>query len=419
MGNPPFYGHQWRTPEQQEDMKIAFADLPQHGKLDYVCAWYAKTAEYLHDTNTIAAFVSTNSICQGESVGILWRYLFSKGINICFAHQTFIWSSEASDMAHVHCVIVGITFGDSVKRCLYSSDEIQIVNNINGYLFAASNVFIENRGKPINPGMPAMTKGSQPTDGGNLILSVEEREELLAKYPELEPAIKLFLGGKEFIRGEKRYCLWLKDIDPKLYANNVEVRQRLEAVRLARQSSPTKSVREAADIPALFTQIRQPSNTYIAIPEVSSENRKYIPIDFLSNDVIASNKIFFIPIDSIFAFGLLCSQFHNAWIRVVAGRLKSDYSYSPSVYNSFVFPKTTEAQKQSIEQLAQSILDTRAKYPESSLADLYDPLTMPPDLLKAHKSLDRAVEKAYDVNFNGDESKIVAHLFELYAEKIK
>ena len=418
MGNPPFVGHQWRTVEQQEDMEIAFSDLEQHGKLDFVCAWYAVAARYTKGSDIKAALVSTNSICQGESVAILWKYLFAKSIKIIFAWQTFIWNSEAKDQAHVHCVIVGFSYKDTAEKFIYNSDGQQLVKNINGYLVDAPDVFIENRSKPVNADVPEMTKGNQPTDGGYLILSPEERVEFLENYPEKDYLIKLYLGGREFIRGEERYCFWLFNVNPKEYASIPEIRSRLKAVRDFRLTSPTASVQADAETPALFTQIRQPENSYLVIPEVSSQTRKYIPIGYLSSDVIASNKLRFIPTDSLYIFGLLCSQIHNAWMRVVSGRLKSDYSYSPSVFNSFVFPDATDEQSQEIERLAQAILDARANYPESSLADLYDPLTMPPDLLRAHKTLDKAVEKAYGVRFNGNEEKVVAHLFKLYSKKV-
>lgn len=420
MGNPPFIGHQRRTESQQEDMDIAFKDCNRYGKLDYVCAWYIEAARYVENTRIHAAFVSTNSICQGESVRILWEQMFDRGVVIDFAHTTFVWNNEATDQAHVHVVIVGFSNSSSPlpTKTIYYLDGPKRVNHINGYLVDADDVFIANRGKPVNPGVSEMTKGSQPTDGGNLILSVEEKDALIEKYPNLSEVIHPYIGGREFINGGVRYCLWF--VGAKLADYNYpEIRERLQAIADARNVSPTKSVREAAATPALFTQIRQPDTAYLGVPEVSSERRKYIPVGFVPAEIIASNQLRFIPTDSMYVFGLLLSKAHMAWMRVVSGRLKSDYRYAPAVYNSFVFPDANDEQRSEIEQLAQGVLDARALYPEASLADLYDPDNefIYPDLISAHKALDAAVEAAYGVDFNGDEEKIVAHLFKLYAQK--
>lgn len=417
-GNPPFIGHQWRTPSQQEEMAKVFEGVKAAGKLDYVCAWYEKAADYIQGFPITCALVSTNSICQGESVGVLWSHLAKKGIKIDFAHTTFVWDSQADDIAHVHVVIVGFSRGDMKPKRLFTNGVPREVEHINGYLSAAPDVFIANRGKPVNPGAPEMTKGSQPTDGGHLILSGEERAELVAKHPELDEVIRPFVGGREFLNGGDRWCLWFDGADLSKYSFP-EVAERLQAVRYARLSSPTASVKRDAATPHLFTQIRQPKTDYLAMPEASSGRRKYFPVGYMHQNVIASNQLRFIPTDSLYILGLLSSQVHAAWMRITAGRLKSDYRYAPAVYNSFVFPDATEEQKAAVEHAAQAVLDARATYPDKTLARLYDPdyELFYPALYDAHRKLDAAVEAAYGVDFNGDEEKIVAHLFKLYAEK--
>ncbi|WP_415991426.1 DNA methyltransferase [Adlercreutzia equolifaciens] len=422
MGNPPFLGHQWRNSCQQEDMDIAFDGYSRYGKLDYVCAWYAKAVEYMNGFNIHAAFVSTNSTCQGESVRIMWEQLNERGTTIDFAWPTFVWSNEAADQAHVHVVIVGFSNQGATKsqKQIYYSDESKEVSNINGYLVDAPNIYIEGRGKPLNPGAPEMTKGSQPTDGGHLILAKDEAEALLANHPEMKDVVRRYMGGREFINNIERYCLWFDGVDLSKY-NFPEVRERLAAVRDSRLSSPTKSVVEAASTPALFTQIRQPKTSYLAIPEVSSSRRKYIPVGFIDSSVIASNKLRFIPSDDMYLFGLLASQAQMAWMRIVSGRLKSDYSYSPAVWNSFIFPRATSEQEREIREASNHVLEARELYADASLADLYDPDNefFYPELYKAHKALDAAVEAAYGVDFHGDEEKMVAHLFKLYTKAQK
>ena len=420
VGNPPFIGHQWRTKSQQEDMDLTFQGWKKYGKLDYVCAWYAKSMNYMKSCNISAALVSTNSICQGESVQILWGNLINQGIEITFAWPTFIWNNEAKNQAHVKVVVVGFSNkGYQGNHYLFYKDSIKKVNHINGYLFDADDIYIESRVNSYNDRLPKMTKGSQPTDGGYLILSKEERDNLLSHYPELDEVIKRYVGGEEFIKGYIRYCLWFDGLNIEKYLNNPEIERRLDCVRKVRQSSPTKSVNIAAKTPWLFSQIRQPTQTYLAIPEVSGERRKYIPVGFVSSDIIASNKLRYILTDSKFILGLMLSNAHMAWMRVVAGRLGSSYSYSPSVWNSFIWPEISQQQHEDIENMAQKILDIRLQYPDKSLADLYDPDKMPDDLLAAHKANDAAVEAAYGVDFDGDEEKIVAHLFKLYADKTK
>ena len=416
MGNPPFEGHQKRTEEQAKDMTIAFYDLEKHGKLDYVCAWYNKAADYMKNTDIQAAFVSTNSIAQGESVGILWKHLFEKkNIEIQFAYQSFIWNSEATDMAHVHCVVIGFT-SHKIKseKSLFTGDTLKKVPHINGYLVDADDVFIQARGKPLTKGMPKMSKGSQPTDGGNLILSEAEKNELISKEPVAEKWIHRFMMGDDYINNKVRYCLWMVNALPSEIKKCPQILERLDKIKELRLQSPTKSVNNDAQTPYLFTQRRQPTQDYLAVPRVSSEKRNYIPIGFISPDIIAGDKLQYISPCSIYMFGMLISNVHMAWMRAVCGRLKSDYSYSPAVYNNFPWPDPTPEQKAKIEQTAQGILDARALYPDSSLADLYDELTMPPDLRKAHKANDKAVMNAYGFKADMTESDIVAELMKMY-----
>ena len=424
MGNPPFVGHQWRSTQQQNDMDIAFSDFKNYGKLDYVAAWYKKAADLIQGTNIQCAFVSTNSIVQGESVAVMWKPLFEKkGITITFAWQTFIWNSESNEKAHVHCVIIGFCTSKFTRdKLLFQNRHVwSVAKNINGYLLDAPNIFIENRGKPLTPNMPKMTKGSQATDGSNLMLSEEDRKKMISTYPHTEKYIKRFVGSEEFINNKIRYCLWLKGVAPNEYSHIPPIIERLEAVRQARLKSPTKSVQRDADTPMLFTQIRQPDTNYLAIPEVSSEQRRYIPIGFLTPDYIASNKLYIVENADLYLFGVLISNIHMAWMRVTAGRLKSDYSYSPAVYNNFPWCNPTEEQKGKITQTAQSILDVRAMFPDASLADLYKDVIMPPELRKAHQENDRAVMNAYGFTKGtpeySSEAACVAALMKLYQDK--
>ena len=415
MGNPPFVGHQWRSKEQAEDLEAVCRDIPKCGKLDYVCGWYNKAADYMQGTNIHTAFVSTNSISQGESVGILWKPLFEKGVDIEFAYRTFVWTSEAKDKAAVHCVIVGFTCGTSSRtKLLFESERSKIVSHINGYLLDAPEMFINSRGSALHE-YPSIVQGNKPWDGGYLILSIEERNELLDKYPESEKYIKPFIGSYEFINGKKRYCLWLKGISPAEYRGIPEIMERLNGVADTRRKTKTVAVQAQAETPMLFSQIRQPDSNYLAIPEVSSEKRRYIPIGFMTPNIIASNKLYLVPKADLYMLGVMISNVHMAWMRAVCGRLKSDYSYSPAVYNNFPWPIPTEAQKAKIEQTAQAILDARALYPDCSLADLYDEIAMPPELRKAHQQNDRAVMQAYGFDVaTTTETSCVAELMRMY-----
>ena len=417
MGNPPCVGHQWRTKEQAVDLESVCKDIPKCGKLDYVCGWYVKAADYMQGTQIHAAFVSTNSISQGESVGILWKPLFTeKHLTIEFAYRTFVWTSEAKDKAAVHCVIVGFTCGTAQNTCyLYESDRRRTVEHINGYLVDAPNVFIQSRGKPLTAGLPIMSKGSQPTDGGNLIFSVEERDDLIKKYPQTEELLRRYISADDYINNKIRYCLWLVNISPSKYRNIHPIMERLERVVKCRRQSPTSSVQRNAETPMLFTQIRQPQSQYLAMPEVSSSKRKYIPFGYINPDVIGSNMLYLIPNATLYMFGVMISNVHMAWARTVGGRLKSDYRYTPAIYNNFPWPTPTDEQKVKIEQTAQAILDARDLYPDASLADLYDPATMPPELVKAHQQNDKAVMRAYGFDIKTTtESSCVAELMRRY-----
>lgn len=419
VGNPPFLGSSVRTKEQTSDLEVVFGSEKKWGKCDYCVGWYKKAADFMRGKRCHAALVSTNSITQGEQVEPTWKRLFDSGIVINFAYRTFIWDNEAADKAHVHCVIIGFSYDASGDRRLYHSDgTVSSIKNINGYLSAAPNVFIAGRGNPLNDGWPKMTQGCKPVDGGNLVLTREEKDELEEKYPALSEVIHPYIGAREFINGLERYCLWFEGVDVSKYAFP-EITERLNAVRAIRLASPTKAFREAADTPALFVERRKPTTSYLAFPEVSSSARKILPIGYLSSDVVPSNQLHFIPTDSLFAFGLLSSKMHMAWMRVVAGRLKSDYRYNPSVYNSFIFPTCCQEAHAGIEESARRVLEAREAHKGDSLAKLYSPENevFYPDLMKAHRELDAAVEAAYGVNFGGDEERIVAHLFNLYAEK--
>ena len=421
IGNPPFVGHQNRSQKQQEDLDLVCNGINNYGKLDYVCAWYIKAVKMMLETRIHAAFVSTNSITQGESVAILWKPLFEQGLQIDFAYPNFVWTSESNDSASVHCDIIGFSMFNNKdeKKYLYIGPRKIESTHINGYLMDAPDVFIQARGNVLTEGLPAMTKGSQPTDGGNLFFTETEREELISNYPEAKTFVRQFVGADEYINNKRRYCLWLQGVSPTAYRHIKLITDRLQAVRDLRLASPTPSVRRDADTPALFTQIRQPEGNYIIVPSHSSENRKYIPMGFMSPDVICGNANQMIPNANTYLFGVLMSNVHMAWMRVVCGRIKSDYRYSPAVYNNFPWPNPTEEQKAKIEQTAQAILDARALYPDSSLADLYDELTMPLELRKAHQENDRAVMQAYGFNVTAmTESQCVAELFKLYQKLI-
>ena len=418
IGNPPFIGYSFQTPDQKSDLATV---CPNFGKaVDYVSGWYWKAAELTQGTSTRAALVSTNSITQGEQVATIWRPLIERfGLTIDFAHRTFRWDSESNAKAHVHCVIIGFSSGGAggspAGLPLYDANRPTVVPHINPYLLPAPDIFIEKRSRPLCA-VPEMKKGSQPTDGGHLLLSPEEKNHLLQHFPQLTPFVRRFLGSDEFINGKERYCLWLVDAKPSQLRCCPEIMERLLAVAEMRSSSSKAATRKWADSPTLFTEDRQPrSGDYLIVPSVSSERRRYVPMGFLPSDVIASNLALIVPSASLYHFGILISNVHMSWMRAVCGRLKSDYRYSAAiVYNNFPWPNPTDAQREKIETTARAILTARAAHPDATLADLYDPLTMPPDLLAAHRANDRAVMTAYGFDLKMAESDCVAELFKLY-----
>jgi len=422
MGNPPYVGYQWQNSEQKKDVVDIFSGMKAATSLDYVACWYAKAAQYMQNTKISCAYVSTNSVVQGEQVAILWPEMIQKyGIKINFAHRTFQWNNEARGKAAVHCVIIGFAGFDISPKWLFEYEHIKgepqkiKAQNINPYLVDAPTVILDARRLPI-ANVPKMTLGSMPKDGGNLLLDLEEKEDLLRIEPKAEKWIRPFSMGNEYINSIPRFCLWLVDCQPNELRDMPEVLRRVELVKEMRLASPAPSTRSAAETPTIFKQLNQPNNNYLAVPRVSSERRTYIPIGYLPKEHIAGDKLYTVPNATLFHFGVLTSSMHMAWMRVVAGRLKSDYSYSNTiVYNNFPWPeKPTEKQKQAIEAAAQNVFDVRAQFPESTLADLYDPLTMPPVLLKAHQQLDKAVDAAYGKTSFQTEAQRVAYLFELY-----
>ncbi len=418
MGNPPFVGQAMRTKEQASDMQDVFAPSKAGGKLDYVAGWFKKAADIMKGTSIQSGFVSSNSICQGESVQLLWEMLLEGGVFINFAHTTFLWTSEAKEKAAVMCVIVGFSYIERTRKLLYSGTQYKEVEHINGYLKNAPDIFIKNRNKSINAGTAKVVQGSPPADDGKLLLSAQERIDMIKKYPELEAVIKPFIGSREFINDTsfQRFCFWFDGESPHKYQHIPELMDRFNYIREYRLKSPVDRIQKTANKPYLFTQNRQPQTEYLIIPRVSSSNRKYIPIGFLPPDVIASDSVVLVYNASLYDFGVICSNVHNAWMRTIAGRLKNDYRYAPSVYYNFPFPKPTEKQKEKICQTAQAIIDARKLYPDKSLADMYgDAMYLYPELLKAHQLNDRAVMEAY--GFWGklnSESECVAELMKLY-----
>lgn len=402
LGNPPFNGARMMTPAQKEDMLHVFCDLNGAGNLDYVTAWYKQACDMMKGANIRSAFVSTNSISQGEQVAILWKPLMENGIFINFGIPTFKWSNEAKGKAAVHCVIVGFSYCKQQR-------------NINPYLIEAPTVFVESRSKPIC-NVPEIGIGNKPIDGGNYLFTEEEKDAFLQKEPAAAPYFRKWLGSDEFINGYCRYFLLLKVCPPEELRKMPECLKRIQAVRELRLASKSEGTRKIAATPMNFHVENIPEKTYVVIPEVSSERRLYIPMGFLTADILASNLVKIVPDATLYHFGILTSLVHNAWVRAICGRLKSDYRYSKDiVYNNFPWPEVDGKQKAAIEEAAQGVLDARAKFPGSSLADLYDPLTMPPELLKAHQSLDRLVLKSYGfAKSDPDEPTIVAELLKRY-----
>ena len=422
MGNPPFVGYALQSQSQKNDILSIYVDekgkpYKSSGKVDYVSGWYFKASALMSGTNIRTAFVSTNSITQGEQVAGVWKPLYDRfNIHIDFAHTTFRWDSEASIKAHVHCVIVGFSSAyNSKQRELYSSDRVQLVDNINAYLISAPDVFVESRSKSIC-NIPQMAKGSIPVDDGNFFFDDTEYAEFIEKEPQAKKYIRKFYGAREYLHNINRWCLWLDGISPTELKSMPNVMQRVSAIKEFRLKSTKEATRKYADFPTRFMEIRQPKTEYILFPSHSSENRKYIPIGFVSPDIICGNANLLIPNATLYHFGILTSNVHMAWVRAVCGRIKSDYRYSNDiVYNNFPWCNPTTEQKKKIEETAQAILDARALYPNCSLADLYDEVAMPPELRKAHQANDKAVMQAY--GFWGKlntESACVAELMKMY-----
>jgi len=441
LGNPPFIGKQFQNKEQKADMDRVFANVKGAGVLDYVAAWYLKAVHFVKGNDKISgfldnlpgsgkpprervtvAFVSTNSITQGEQVGILWSELLRQGVKIHFAHRTFKWSNEARGKAAVHCVIIGWALYDSDRKKIFDYPDVSgephalSASNINPYLVDAADFVLPSRSKPICNVSP-MVKGNEPTDGGNLLLSPDEKKALLTKEPNAAKWIRPVMGSEEFINGIERWCLWLAGIKPEELRALPEIKRRVEAVREMRLASPKEATRERAQKAYLFGENRQPdSGKYLLVPSVSSERRSYIPIGFISHKTISTNLNLMIPRATLYEFGIISSQMHMAWVRNVAGRLKSDFRYSNKiVYNNYPWPgDPTDKQNAAIEETAQGVLDARAAHPDASLADLYDPVAMPTDLRKAHQALDKAVDATYGKKSFASDAERVAFLFELY-----
>ena len=415
MGNPPFVGFSLMNKVQKDDVAQIF---PGTKNVDYVACWYMKATKYITGTRIECAFVSTNSICQGEIVPVLWPKLLAEGMTINFAHRTFVWSSEAKAKAAVHCIIIGFAVSSRDVKFIFNGNQKTNVQNINPYLLDSDNIIVYAQRKPfIN--VPPMVYGNKPADGGNLIIEKEDYDEFLRKEPQSSKYIRRYVGAVEFLHNGLRYCLWLKGANPKDIKEMPLVMDRVAKCQEVRNNSVAAAIRKFAVTPTLFAQITQPDGKpYIIVPAHSSASRRYIPLGFVGPEVIASNAVFIIPDATLYNFGVLMSNVHNAWMRMTCGRLKSDYRYSKEiVYNCFPWPTPTEAQKAKIEQTAQAILDARALYPDCSLADLYDEVTMPPELRKAHQQNDKAVMQAY--GFWGKlntETECVAELMKMYQE---
>ena len=425
MGNPPFLGYSLQSRQQKTEIREIFVDkmgkpLNSAGKIDYVSAWYMKAARYIQSTSIQVAFVSTNSIVQGEQVPSIWQPLIDDyNIEINFAHKPFRWDSEASNKARVHVVIIGFSHGSSGrKKFLYENSMTKQVSTINAYLAEAPNVFITSRNKPIS-NIPEMTTGNRPADGGHLIIEADNYLEFITKESGAIPYIKRLTGSEEYINNRERYCLWLIDVSPSEIRKMPEIMKRVEACRLDRLSgAPDRQ--KLAETPTLFRETKNPTK-FILIPLVSSETRKYIPMGFLDGNYIVTNLAGIIPEGSIYDLGILISNVHMSWMRAVAGRLESRYRYSKNiVYNNFPWPSPSKIQRERIESTAKMILEARELYPDYSLADLYNDIVMPPELRKAHQENDKAVMEAYGFNWRiMSESDCVAELMKLYTAHIK
>ena len=433
IGNPPFLGYSLQSPKQKADLLSVYVDengkpYKTAGKIDFVSAWYFKASQIMQNTSIRTALVSTNSITQGEQVASVWKPLYERfGIHIDFAYRTFKWNSEAKNKAAVHCVIIGFSVSDNPKNKVIYDDKTKIIaKQINPYLINGDLIFIDSRTKAICEVSP-MVYGSKPTDGGYLFLTLQEKDELIKTYPQAESMIRRVYGASEFINNKERYCLWLAGQNPSTLRSIPPIISRIQLVKEFRQSSPKKQTQDSAERAMEFQEIRHNDNDYLLIPRVSSENRRYIPIGFIDGQIISSDAVQIIPNATLYEFGILTSNVHMAWMRTVAGRLEMRYRYSAKiVYNNFPWPEVTDEQKEKISKTAKAILDARALYPDSSLADLYDELTMPKELRRAHQANDKAVMEAYDMTKIVDrkktwltESETVARLFEMYEELTK
>lgn len=424
MGNPPFVGGMYMTEIQKDEIRKLFKDLTGAGEIDYVTGWYKKAAEFTLDTKIRCAFVSTNSICQGSQVITFWKYIINEyNIHIDFAYTTFVWNNETNNQAKVHCVIVGFSNSNSSqkpKKLFTSESNYKLCNQISPYLTDTPVIFVEARKAPICK-VPSMRFGSMPRDGGGFILTPEEKESLIKSEPLSEKWIRPYIGAVEFLNNKERYCLWLVNAEPSEINKCPTVKKRIELVRQFRAASKAAGTRKFALTPTLFCQIAQPDTDYIIVPKTSSGKRRYIPIGFMNKNTIASDLVFLIPNAGLYEFGILMSNVHNAWMRLVAGRLKSDYRYSKDiVYNNFIWCEPTPEQKLKIESTALKILEARKLYSNSTLANLYDDVLMPPELRKAHQNNDRAVMQAYGITKDNpaysSESACVAQLMKMYQE---
>jgi len=429
LGNPPFFGKGDKSDgykNRQKDKDLIFKSIKSGGVLDYVTCWFIKAAQYIKNTKIKVAFVSTNSISQGEQVGLLWKELFDNyKIKIHFAHQTFNWSNEAKANAAVHVIIVGFANFDTKKKTIFEYEDIKAephaksVKNINPYLVEGDDIVIEKRRKPICD-VPNISFGNMPNDGGNFLLTDEEKNELLQQEPMAEKYIRPLLSAREFLNAKNRWCLWLKELEPNDLKSMPLVKQRIENVKKLREESTRNATKKLAEFPTLFGEIRQPRNDFILVPRHFSENREYLALGYFSSDSIVSDSCLAIDNATYFDFGILTSTLHMTWVKYICGRIKSDYRYSNElVYNNYPFPKNiSQKSRETVEEKAQKVLDVRTSFKESSLADLYDPLAMPPALKKAHQELDKAVDKCYTKkSFKNDKDRI-EFLFELYEEYI-
>jgi hypothetical protein len=426
MGNPPFAGSKFMTPKQRDQIVEIADHAPGAGVLDYVTGWFLKAAAEIQNTNISCAFVAPNSLSNGEQVGILWSVLAEqRGIEILFAHQAFRWTNEARGAAVVYCIVIGFALRRTKEPVLYeyatmnSKPQRRIVSEINGYLMEGSQVYILSRARSIS-GAPEILFGNMPLDGGHLLLSRSERDELLMREPQAGQYVKRCVGAKELLNGEERYCLWLDGVSPNVIRTMPNVMKRVESVREFRLSSRAASTRKYADTPWTFRDTRHPSKPYLVVPMATSTNRFYIPLAFVTAEVVTTNLNYMVPEAELYHFGVLSSLMHMAWVRYVCGRYGPSYRYSRAiVYNNYPWPTQSESQQKTVEECAQAVLTVREMHPDSCLADLYDPAVMPKDLRRAHENLDKAVDACYGRKTFNSERERVEMLFEMYTELVK